>query len=361
MGTILAAAHPSPHSLDCLLKNLREFFRIAPSNDDHRPAIRIAIGVGVPLLTLLAIGRVDLSIFAVLGAFTGVFGREEHHRERLAQQWRASVLLLLAVTAGILTSRISPPPGAIVAFTAAVAGLGFVASSNGRLKPAGSFFYVFAYSAVAFMPFVAMPWLALATSGASALVCLLLGVTGRTLPGHSTPWDREPRLALSASERAKMHSEALLHVGAVTLAGVVALLAGFGHSYWAMIAATVPLVGATMVHRIRRGLHRILGTGGGLAIAGVLLGLPLLSWQFILIALGLQFCLELFVTRNYALAQVFVTPLALIMTEVANPANPWLLIRDRGIETVIGATVGIVLVMAASAVASKRAARAVWA
>lgn len=91
----------------------------------------------------------------------------------------------------------------------------------------------------------------------------------------------------------------------------------------------------------------------------MLLGLSLLSWQFILIALVLQFCLELFVTRNYALAQVFVTPLALIMTEVAHPANPRLFIRDRGIETVIGATVGMALVMASSAVATKRAARAV--
>ena len=242
---------PAPHSLDRLLKHVREFFHIAPSKDDHRPAIRIAIGVGVPLLTLLAIGRVDLSIFAMLGAFTGVFGREQPHRNRLAQQWRASVLLLLAVTAGILTLRIGPPPGVIVTCTAAVAGLGFVASSAGRLKPGGSFFYVFAYSAVAFMPSVAMPWQALATSGASALVCLLLGVTGRTLPGHSTPWDREPRLPLSKPERAEMHSEAWLRVGAVTLVGVVALLAGFGHSYWAMIASTVPLVGATMAHRIR--------------------------------------------------------------------------------------------------------------
>jgi len=345
--------------LDRLLKHVREFFRITPSNADHRPAIRIAIGVAVPLLTLLAIGRVDLSIFAVLGAFTGVFGREEHHRERLAQQWRASVLLLLAVTAGLLTSRVGPPPGVIVACTAAVAGLGFVASGAGRLKPAGSFFYVFAYSAVAFMPSVAMPWQALATSGASALVCLLLGVTGRTLPGHSTPWDREPRLPLSRSQHEATRSEAWMHVGAVALAGVVALLAGFGHSYWAMIASTVPLVGATMAHRIRRGLHRILGTAVGLTIAGVLLGLPLLSWQFILIALGLQFCLELFVTRNYALAQVFVTPLALIMTEVANPANPWLLIRDRGVETVIGACVGIALVLATSAFATKRAATTV--
>jgi len=359
LGTILAAAYPSPCSLDRLLRHVRDFFHIAPSNADHRPAIRIAIGVGVPLLTLLAIGRVDLSIFAVLGAFTGVFGREEHHRGRFAQQWRASVLLLLAVTAGILTSRISPPQAVVVVFTAAVAGLGFVASSAGRLKPAGSFFYVFAYSAVAFMPSVTMPWQSLATSGASALMCLLLGVTGRTLPGHSTPWDRESRPPLSGPEHEAARSEAWLHVGAVTLAGVVALLAGFGHSYWAMIAATVPLVGATMANRVPRGLQRILGTAGGLVIAGVLLGLPLLSWEFILIALGLQFCLELFVTHNYALAQVFVTPLALIMTEVANPANPWLLVRDRGIETVIGASVGIALVMISSAVATKRATRAV--
>ena len=64
-----------------------------------------------------------------------------------------------------------------------------------------------------------------------------------------------------------------------------------------------------------------------------------------LVVIVLQFLVELFVTRHYALAQTFVTPLALLMTEMAVPENPWTLMTDRAIETVIGAGVGMALVI----------------
>jgi uncharacterized membrane protein YccC len=46
------------------------------------------------------------------------------------------------------------------------------------------------------------------------------------------------------------------------------------------------------------------------------------------------------------LAQVFVTPLALSSTLLVSPAAPGILLRDRIVETVIGAAVGIAVVLA---------------
>jgi hypothetical protein len=293
----------------------------------------------------LAIGRTDLMIFAVLGAFTGAYGRGLSHRSRFEQQWRAGGLLLFAITAGTLCSQFTPAPAVIVALTAVVAALGFVASSLRGLKPKGSLFFVFAFSAISFMPTAAPFWPAVGTAVASVLVSLVIGVAGRVLPGHHAPWVSEPCELLSVEERRNIYIEALLHLVSVAICGTIAIWVGFGHNYWAMIAGTAPLTGATATHRVTRGVQRILGTFGGLAITGVLLSMQMLDWQLVVVALVLQFLVELFVARNYALAQLFVTPLALIMTEVAHPASPWLLIRDRGIETVIGATVGIALVV----------------
>lgn len=50
---------------------LAEMFSIAPGNKDHHPALRCAVGVFVPLFTLVLLGRLDLAIFASFGAFTG--------------------------------------------------------------------------------------------------------------------------------------------------------------------------------------------------------------------------------------------------------------------------------------------------
>lgn len=323
--------------------NLKQLFHIAPAANDHHPAIRCALGVGVPLLILLAIGRVDLSIYAVLGAFTGVYGRGEAHRPRLWQQTRAGGIILLAVFAGVLTSQFHFRPEAIVLGAALVAGLGYVASSVGKLRPEGSLFFVFAYSAIAFMARPAPFWPAVMTGALSIAFSIGVGVVGWLRPSHRTPWASKPVTEVSAEERRDIDTEAFIHVAAVIISGTVALAVGLGHGYWAMIAAVVPLVGATAVHRVRRGMQRILGTMGGLVIAGVLLSLPLLDWQRLAAIIVLQFFVELLITRNYALGHLFVTPLALLMTEAFHPTAAWVLVRDRGIETLIGAAVGIAL------------------
>ena len=63
----------------------------------------------------------------------------------------------------------------------------------------------------------------------------------------------------------------------------------------------------------------------------------------------------MFIIRQYLLAQVFVTPLALISTLLVVPASPSALLRDRIIETVIGAAVGIAVVLAPAALAPPQA------
>ncbi len=327
------------------MTHIRDFFSLPPSNKDHHPALRCAIGVGIPLLTLLAIGRTDLAIFAVIGAFTGVYGRGLAHRPRFSQQWRASLLLLAALMAGLTASHLGFTPGILVGCAAVVGAIGFLGTAFGRLKPSGSLFFVFAFSTIAFMqtppPFAQ----ALLTAVAAALLSLVIGVAGRMLPGHHTPWVREPRVFLSSEERREAYVQAGMHLAGIALSGALAIQVGFGHSYWAMMAATAALVGATAAHRIARGLHRIIGASAGLVLAGLILSLHPRAWQMILIVLVLQFLVELFITRHYALAQTFVTPLALLMTEVALPTSPWTLIVDRGVETLLGAGVGMVLVI----------------
>ena len=89
-----------------------------------------------------------------------------------------------------------------------------------------------------------------------------------------------------------------------------------------MVAAVVPLVGHTTRHRVSRGLQRIMGTALGLVLlAGILLLQPD-PWQTVLIIAACQFGAEMFIARQYVLAQVFVTPLALISTLLVVPTAP---------------------------------------
>ena len=43
-------------------------FQMGPARRDHIPAFRTALGVAIPMFTLLALGRMDLAIYANFGA-----------------------------------------------------------------------------------------------------------------------------------------------------------------------------------------------------------------------------------------------------------------------------------------------------
>lgn len=83
---------------------------------------------------------------------------------------------------------------------------------------------------------------------------------------------------------------------------------GFGHTYWAMVAAVVPLVGHSTRHRVSRGTQRIAGTVVGLVLLAGILWLNPAPWAMVLVIAACQFGAELFIARQYFIAQLFVTP-----------------------------------------------------
>ena len=70
---------------------------MTPPTEDHRPALRVALGLAIPGVALLAAGRPDLIIYAVFGAITGMYGRTETRSRRFAHQTQGGVILVLGV------------------------------------------------------------------------------------------------------------------------------------------------------------------------------------------------------------------------------------------------------------------------
>lgn len=321
-------------------------FRIAPSHKDHYVAIRCAIGVGLPLLLLLFLGRIDLAIFATFGAFTGIYGRNEPHRQRLGHQGRAGALMLAVILAAALCARLDLDAWGTVIGTTLVAGLGTIATGFWRLRPAGSLFHIFAFAAISSVPHQPPLWQGMLTAVLTVSFSILIGLSGLLARRHRTGWTLPPRPRFSAAQRRFIYIDGVQYAVAAALAGSIATLLGIGHNYWAMVAATVPLVGQTVRHRVYRGLQRILGTFAGLLLTALILLPGLEPWQMVLVIAACQFGAEMLIARQYALAQVVVTPLALVSTELAHPSNPAQLLSDRGIETLIGAAVGMAVVVA---------------
>ena len=337
-------------------------FSIGPGRNDHHAALRAAAGLFIPLLTLTLTNRLDLAIFANFAAFTGIYGRNEPHRVRLVAQTRAGLLMIGVILAATLSARLSPggalSPWGIVAGTTIVAWGCSVVVGYWRLRPAGSLFHIFAFAAIASLPH--QPPLADATLTvvATFLLCLAIGLVSRVHPERRTPlaWKglrAAWRVRLGPTERRVLWLESIGYFVASAAAGSAATAVGhalgFGHNYWAIVAAVVPLVGHSTRHRVNRGLQRVLGTVVGLALLAGIAALRPEPWVMVVLIGLCQFVVEMLIARQYFLAQVFVAPLALLSTLLVAHTSPGALLHDRFIDTAIGSAVGVLVVLAPSA------------
>lgn len=179
----------------------------------------------------------------------------------------------------------------------------------------------------------------------------LVSVTGR----EPVPADPTTRRAaeLRAAELVSGHRHgghghasvllipALRMVLGTGLAGGTALLLGLGHGYWAAISAAAVLHSINVRTATQRAVQRTLGT-----VAGLMLALGVLATRpepvvLVLVIVVLEFMLEYVVARNYGLGVVFLTPLALLLSDLASPSPAGALVQDRALSSVLGIVIGL--------------------
>nr|WP_281496716.1 FUSC family protein [Ornithinimicrobium sp. F0845] len=140
--------------------------------------------------------------------------------------------------------------------------------------------------------------------------------------------------------------QAALRVAAgIAAAGVVAgILVGSGHMYWAMAAAALVLhTGmdrrATAIRSVERLGGTAVGIGlfllGGFADSGM--------WAVVVTIVILQGLVELCIVRNYTVAVLFMTPLALTIGTAGSGQSATVIAQDRLLDTAIGVACGVVV------------------
>ncbi|RSN55019.1 FUSC family protein [Amycolatopsis sp. WAC 04182] len=323
--------------------------RVGPAPDDWSHACRVAIGLLIPGLALVVLGYPELIIYAVFGSFTGMYGRTGTRRSRLRHQAQAGAVLSTAVGIGSFLSGNQAQPWILVSTVTAFAFVGALVTTRLDLSPRGPFFGIFALGATATVPARVPPLAALSICAGTVVFSVLIGLTAagraqgpiaaRCLRG----WCGRGR-QLSCSS---VH--ALRYAVAVVAAGAAGLLLGVDHANWAMASAAVPLAVAdtrSLLHPgigsvVHRSLHRVGGTLAGLVVTAGLLQLHLGTTSLAVVVMVLLFPTELFMARHYGLALGFFTPLIMVMTELASPAEPATLLTARLVDTLIGVAAGI--------------------
>lgn len=320
---------------------------------DVRAALRVGVSVGVPLWTLYASGHIHLAVYAAFGALTSLYGHSESVERRVETQVVAGAALVATLAAAAFYSAAQGPQWLLpVMLALVVVGAGTLGTIM-RWVPRGEIFFILVLLVVAGIPLTAdeiLPVIAIGAGGAGFSILLTLLERGGT--GGAQPLARGVRLRMQAGsatlDRTRHAIAITIAAMAATGAWLLALALDIGHPFWAPIAVAALMPALTPTDAMRRAIYLLLGTLGGVCLGAILFAQdpgPLA----LIIVIGLcQAAAELFMARNYALALVFITPLAIGMSNLGRNL-PWSpLLVERLVEAGLGAAVALVAILVGS-------------
>lgn len=336
---------------------VKEFWALS-SMATHK--VGLLVGVQSALAMLITLPAVYYSHwphlvgFASLGTLAGIFGRFAPAGERGWVMLKTLGFLLASITAmsGALWAGASMVQ--LLLLLSALCGLLYFGAATARTGIPGPLIFVFAASA----SMNTVPDLA---GIAERLVATMLawGVT------FAICMVSEPiRLKLGADRMVPPETvpplTIRLHAAAkVTLAaGLAAFIAwGIGAHYpgWAALGAMAVLQAAQLNAAMNRAVQRALGTLVGAGLIWLILSFQPSPLAVIGILAGVAIVIETVIAVNYAVAQVFVTPLSLLMTYLGSQQSAGLaMVPERVTDTLIGTAIGMAIAIVLSSLADRQ-------
>ncbi|MDI9260727.1 FUSC family protein [Alicyclobacillus sendaiensis] len=324
---------------------------------------RRALSAGLSLFAVIALGalfhRPADGLVAAIGAFTGIYATDLPP-SRLAVK-------LAAVGAGLSASfglgmwaSFNP-----LAATAAVAVVGAVATYLAAalsMAPPGPFFFVMAAAiasgqargghALAGAALVlAGAALVLAGAAVAWTLSMLLAVAWRPArSGHASRLHRMTPRRVARPLRRQLHVRHPAVVAALRMAVGLVLSSAAAqalHSprgYWTAVGCAATLAGMTVMGTLHRAIQRALGSVVGVALAGAILYAHPTSMELAILLFALQTAAELLIPKNYGLAVIFITPLAILIAEAGQTGlSAPAILQARLWDTLLGCAIALAL------------------
>lgn len=321
---------------------LKELIALKESNREWQVAPLIALSVGFPLLLGLFFDNLSAGLTACLGGLVILYLPSSGSlTNKITTLMISSFGFTLSFSIGqfFSFSHVS----AVIAFGLFSMVVHWIVLYY-KTSPPRSFFFIFIAAISICQPFnlntipTKVGLMSLGLMLSSFLALLYLIYSARKIEPETQP---VPRRILTKNATANFW-EAIIMGGFMAISLVCGYLLKMDNPYWIPVSCAAVMQGASRYHIWQRTFHRIIGTLLGLVVCWLLLNIihsKILICVFIIL---LQLVVELLVVRNYALAVIFITPMAILLSEAANPLieNPNVLITLRLQEIVIGSSLG---------------------
>lgn len=319
---------------------LRYLMTIQASDRAWQMPFAAALSTGLPVLIGAYFGHMNFGLVSSLGGLVFLYLPSTPLYHRMVSVMACSFGMAACYTLGLMSHFFSPAMMPVLIFTSILVTM---VCRFYRLGPPGSLFFIMAASIGAYTPVTLMqlPLLVGLLTMGCLLACLIGFVYSVYMLRRRAPLPVAP-LPSPTFDFVIFDSVVIgVFVGISLLAAQALQLE---KAYWVPVSCLAVIQGASLRAVWTKQLHRIIGTGVGLAVAWALLLLPLDNWRIGLLMMALTFVIEFTVVRHYAFASVFITPLTILLAEAATlgHASPSALIQARFFDTVLGCVIGLI-------------------
>ncbi len=306
-------------------------------------ALLAAVCMAVPLAIGLYFNQLTYSILICLGGFVILYMPTADWRHRMLVMLLSSFGFVASFAVGLLFSQNE------ITRIISISAFAFIVHSiclHFNFKSPGSTFFILLTSVASYTAesyTLVLPALSF-LAGGTTLACVVALIY--SIATHGRP------IAITTEEKPGYHAvllEGLLVGMFVAISLVLAYIFKLEKPYWVPVSCMAVMRGVDTKHVYQRGFQRILGTVVGVGLTYLLLMVETTPLALCITIPLLQFLAELLVARNYAFALVFITPMALLLTEAASGltlnANTIMVTRlyDITLGSIVGAVGGYLL------------------
>lgn len=321
-------------------EELRQLATVQASDRVWQMPFAAALATGLPLLVGAYFNRMDYGLVSSLGGLVFLYlpGTPLYHR--MVSVMACAFGMAACYAFGLLSHFFPPLMVPMIIFTSILVTM--ICRFYG-MGPPGSLFFIMAASIGAYTPVevLQLPLMVGLLTMGCLLACLIGFFYSVVVLRLQAPKPVAP-LPPPTFDFVVFDSVVIGVFVGISLAVAQALQ--LEKPYWVPVSCLAVIQGASLRAVWTRQLHRVIGTSIGLLAAWGMLLLPLNKWSISLVMMALTFVIEFTVTRHYAFAVIFITPLTILLAEAATLGlgPPFALIQARFFDTVLGCLVGLV-------------------
>jgi len=337
------------HLMSSLWRQICDFFiteykHLTTVNKSDRPwqmPIAASLAMGLPLLIGVHFQHLNYGLPGCLGGMVFLYLPNTPMYHRIVTLMTCAFGMVTCYSLGVIsqfTPELMVPCLGIIATVVTIACRFFM------IPPPGSLFFIMAASIGMFIPmdvlqvpfFIGLMSLGSILALAVAIIYSLFILRIRSAG---------PIAKVQAPTFEFVIFDSVMIGLTVALSLAVALSLNLPRPYWVPISCLSVIQGLSTKAGWNTLVQRIVGSATGLLLSFYILSLDLDNWTICFVMMGLNFLIETLAVRQFGLALVFLTPLTIFIAEAARRGvddTPFVVIRSRLTDTVLGSAIGII-------------------